>query len=41
MCDITSLRVLESLENRDTRGENVLFQYFCLPRRFGWQKQDI
>ena len=41
VCDITSLRVLKSLENRNTRAANVLLLYFYFRRRFGWQKQDI
>jgi len=41
VCDTASLWVLNSLDNRDTRAVNVLFQYFYLRQRFGWQKQDI
>ena len=29
VCDTTSLRVLKSLENRDTRAANILLLYFC------------
>jgi hypothetical protein len=37
VCDITSLRVPKSLENRNTQVTNVLFQYFYLHQRSVWR----